>query len=108
MLRRRTSIATSTSRIPTNAVIEDAWPLGKDLLSSSPTLSCQPGRSRPSVSLIVVVSREVTIMTTTAYAAARRWPLASSAIARITVSAVIPMVPKACSMTRSTDAKSGG
>ena len=55
MLPRRTSIATSTIRIPPNAVTDAAWPDGNDFEDSSACSSCHSGRARPTSSLTTLV-----------------------------------------------------
>ena len=71
--------------MPANAATEEACPLGKLWLATMPVGSCQTGRSRPNVFLIVVVASEVATMTPAVNSAARRWPRTSRKTARITV-----------------------
>ena len=65
MLPRRTSITTSTIRIPPNAVTEAACPDGNDFEESSACSSCHSGRARPTSSLTTVYVTVVATMTPT-------------------------------------------
>ncbi len=102
MLRRRTSMVTSTITTPLKAAIDEAWPDGNDWLSRKRAGCCHSGRSRPTVTFIPVVASAVTSMTPTVKTAARRWERWSMNAARTTVRMVIPTVPNAVSTSSST------
>ena len=56
---RRTNITASTTSTPANAVTDEAWPDGNDLVVRKSTVSCHSGRPRPSSSLTPVVASAV-------------------------------------------------
>ena len=95
MLPRRTSITTSTMRMPPKAVIDAAWPDGKDLEDSSACSTCHSGRALPTSSLIRLYVTVVATITPTVNTAARRCPRSHMASATISVRTVMPMVWKA-------------
>ena len=69
---RRTSISASTARTAANAVTDEAWPEGNDLVSRKSADACHSGRERARLSLTTVVISDVVTMTSTVNSAARR------------------------------------